>query len=1013
MSRLPLTGLLIGGLLLGGVLLGGEALADGQVQGIVFNADGTPASGAMLQVGGRMVTSDGEGGFVTGLPAGEYELVMGTESWTLRVQDGQVTEVLITKGGSALIEAPEAPVVLQDLGPPGSLIGTLTHAEDSRPMAGARIYVRGLDTEAVSDAQGQFSLELPAGELEISVILGGYSTLSRTVTISPESETQVALELVPAGVKGQDFVVLAPRVEGGAAELLEERRQADTVTEILGAEEMSRSGDSDAASALSRVTGLTVVGGRYVYVRGLGDRYSATTLNGSSLPSPEPERRVVPLDLFPASVLDSVVIQKTMSPDQAAEFGGGVVQLRSRMAPPEPFLNIGLSGAYRHGTTFQQGLTGDIGPTDFLGFGSGYRALPQGLDQASRQDALVQGDLFTPGYTPQDLEGFGESLPNRWVLNSRQLPADFGLDIGAGFGRSFGKDRSAGVRIGVNYGQSWKKLDYERTWYVLSGDGMEPSSTYRFQSTEQSVGLGAMMAAGVQLGEHNVSLVSLVNRDSAYESRTYEGFARDENAIIREGRVRWIERQLVFNQLSGEHVLPVDSGLELDWRYAYSVASRREPDRRHWTDEYQEGSDTWRLSTRSFGNGILYSELQETNHDVGVGLTQPVAWLDGALKVGASARVRDRQVDTRRFRYFDKFAADNREIDKVLAGDSSGYFTPSTIDPQGFQLQDNTQATDNYVAQQRIQAGYMMLSGGTGAWRAMAGFRVEHSIQEVTTYARFDPDSPPIQAGIDNTDFLPSGNVAYSLSDTMQVRAAYGRTVSRPDFREQSPATFFDVTGGRAVFGNPDLQRAILHNVDLRWEWYPQAGESVSVGFFAKRFVAPIEMVIVPSGGNPVTFANAESANNLGLELEGRKALPAAPDFFVAGNLSLIRSRVTLAQGSGIQTSSERPLQGQAPWVFNVQAGYQNPDSGLGFTALYNVAGPRIQEVGALGIPDTILEPTHALDLVVSKGLPAGFKVKLKGQNLINAPARVTQGAEQIESIRSGARVGVSLDWGM
>lgn len=1000
-------------LMLAGLLFSGEAFADGQVQGIVFNADGTPASGTMLQVGGRVVTSDGEGGFVTDLPAGEYQLVMGSESWTVSVQDAQVTEVLITKGGGALIEAPEAPIVLEEMGPPGTLVGTLLHAEDRRPMPGARIYVRGLDAEAISDEKGQFTLELPAGDLEISVILGGYSTLSPTVSIAPEAETQLTLELIPAGVKGEDFVVLAPRVEGGAAELLEERREADTVTEILGAEEMSRSGDSDAASALSRVTGLTVVGGRYVYVRGLGDRYSATTLNGSSLPSPEPERRVVPLDLFPASVLDSVVIQKTMSPDQAAEFGGGVVQLRSRMAPPEPFLSVGISGAYRHGTTFQQGLTGDKGPTDFLGFGAGYRALPAGLDAASGEEALVQGDMFTPGYSPEDLEAYGESLPNRWVLNSRQLPADFGLDIGAGFGRSFGKDRSAGVRVGLNYGQSWKKLDYERTWYVLSGDGMEPSSTYRFQSTQQSVGVGAMMAAGVELGQHNVSLVSLVNRDSSYESRTYEGFARDENAIIREGRVRWIERQLVFNQLSGEHVLPVDSGLELDWRYAYSVATRLEPDRRHWTDEYQEGSDTWRLSTRSFGNGVLYSELAETNHDVGVGLTQPVAWLDGALKVGGSARVRERQVDTRRYRFFDKFAADNQEIDSVLAGDSSGYFTPETIGPQGFQLQDNTQATDNYVAQQRIQAGYMMLSGGAGPWRAMAGFRVEHSVQEVTTYARFDPDAPPVKAAIDNTDFLPSGNLSFSLSDTMQLRAAYGRTVSRPDFREQSPATFFDVTGGRAVFGNPDLQRAILHNVDLRWEWYPRAGESVSVGLFGKRFVAPIEMVIVPSGGNPVTFANAESANNLGIELEGRKAVPAAPDFFVAGNVSLIRSRVTLAEGSGIQTSSERPLQGQSPWVFNVQAGYQNPDSGLGLTALYNVAGPRIQEVGALGIPDTILEPTHGLDLVVSKGLPAGFKVKVKGQNLLNSPDRVTQGSEEIESIRSGARIGLSLDWGM
>lgn len=990
------------------------AWADGQVEGVVFRDTGLPAAGAMLVVGDHVVTADEDGGFVATLPEGEHTLVIGEEAWTFRVVDGQATELLVTLGQGVAIEAPPEQVEIAVTGPPGRLLGTLHNAEDGRPLAGARIYVRGLDVEGITDASGAFAMDLPPGELELSIILGGYSSLSTTVQIASEQEQSVALEMVPAGVKGEDFVVLAPRVEGGTAALLEERKEADTVTEVLGAEEMSRSGDSNAASALSRVTGLTVVGGRYVYVRGLGDRYSATTLNGSSLPSPEPERRVVPLDLFPSSVLDSVTIQKTMSPDQPAEFGGGVVQLQARMAPSEPFFEVGLSGGYRHGTSFQTGLIGDTGPTDWLGMGASYRALPAKLDAASRDNALVLGDMFSEGYSAEELEAFGESLPNRWYLEETQIPMDFGVDVGAGWGTSWGQDRSAGFRLGVNYGQSWQRLDFERTWYVLSGDGMEESSNYRFQSTERSIGLGAMAAGGVQLGEaHSIAVVSLINRDTSYESRTYEGFARDENAIIREGRIRWIERQLLFNQVSGVHQTQALGGLEVDWRYAYSLATRVEPDRRHWTDEYQEGSDTWTLSTRSFGNGILFSELREDNHDMGVGVTRPVPWMDGAIKVGGSARMRDRQVDTRRYRYFDKFSASDPSIDSVLAGDSSGYFTPETIRPDGFQLQDNTQSTDNYLAQQRQQAGFLMVSGGHGPWRGMAGFRVEHSAQEVVTYARFDPDATPIVASIDNTDFLPSGNVAYSLREDMQLRAAYGRTVSRPDFREQSPATFFDVTGGRAVYGNPDLQRAILHNLDGRWEWYPSAGESVSVGLFYKRFISPIEMVIVPSGGNPVTFANAESANNLGLELEGRKNLPPAPDFFIAGNLSLIRSRVVLAEGSGIQTSSERPLQGQAPWVFNVQAGYDNPDSGLTVTALYNVAGPRIQEVGALGIPDTMLQPVHTLDLVASKQLPKGFSVKVKGQNLLNSPARVTQGDNEIESIQKGTKVSLSLDWGI
>ena len=985
----------------------GLAQAAGTVQGIVFGQDGLPASGAMIHVDEQQVVCGPDGAFEIELEAGTHRVRVAGEEVSVEVVDGQITEVLLRPGRDALVEQPPLREVVV-AAETGTVAGVVLD-DAGQPVAGARVFVRGTEFSSVTDSQGAFRIEAPSGERELSVLMSGYRTAMEPVSVPAGEELSVSVELVKAGLELAELRVVAPRIEGGTADLLEERKESDTVQDVLGAEDMARSGDGDAASALARVTGLTVVGGKYVYVRGLGDRYSSTLLNGSTLPSPEPEKRVVPLDMFPSGMLDSVVIQKAPSPDMPAEFGGGTVLLRTRGVPTEPVVSVGLSGTYRHGTTFQQGLAGPAGPTDWLGFDGGFRDLPANVDAASSESPLEESDMFSDrGYTADELEELGESIENRWKVDARDLPANMGASLTLGGGVQPGRLK-LGALGSVGYSNSWTHREFQRDYYLMGAeDQLELGNSYEFVQTNNEVVVSGIGVLAAELGDnHAVRLTSLLNHNNDYMVRSYQGFNRDLGDDLEVVRIQWVERYLAFNQLLGSHTFEALKGVELDWRFARSTAGRTEPDRREWRVDNEPDTEIWYLSDRPEGNGILYSELSDLNHDLGVDLRVPVG--PAKIAAGVAGTNKDREVDTRRYKYMHKGEA-SRDEDR-LGGPTDEWFTDDSIGNDGFQFEEITRQTDNYFASQRLRAGYLMASGGAGPLELLAGVRLEGSTQNVTTFELFNPDAEPVVAELKTRDWLPSANATLGLTEKMQLRAGYGKTVSRPDFRELSPATFNDVTGGRQTFGNPELNRAVIHNADLRWELYPTPRESFSVGVFYKRFVDPIEQIVVVSAQHSVTWDNADFANNLGVEIEGRKDLPY--DFFVAGNGSLIRSRVVLGETDGIQSSNDRPLQGQSPWVANAQVGYLNPDLGSSVTLLYNVAGPRIQSVGALGAPDTYELPVHRLDLVGRQGLPRGFNVGFKYRNILNSPARRTQGTQQVDEVRDGWSVGLSLGWGL
>ncbi|MBH25533.1 MAG: hypothetical protein CMH57_14005 [Myxococcales bacterium] len=1012
----------------------------GELRVIVFDAERTgPAAGVRIIIsgvsGGSVTNPDGAATLV--LPVGTYDVELGGGAgfpWVqlrgVPIEPRAVTEVVATLRRDGLpprvdVEAGRAMVLVAPEvdanAPKGRLTGRVTLEKKGTPIVGARVFVRGQPVEATTDRSGRFELELPIGAHDLTVIAPEYATASLSqVEVTEEEVAEVQLEMAPVAVELEEYVVLVPRIEGSSTALLEERRESGVVSDMLGAEEMSKTGASDAASALSRVTGVTIVDGKFVFVRGLGDRYSSTLLDGATLPSPEPERRVVPLDLFPTGVLESVVIQKTYSPDMPGEFGGGVVDLRTRGIPGAFVFNVSLSGGVTTGTTLASGLSSPGGSTDWLGFDDGTRALPSEIEAAASECELVLANRFSDcGFTPQELEGFGESLPNTWETTRETLPPNFGLGVTVGDRFEFTDKLSAGFLFGGNYGNAWSRTDRAFNRYLFP-EGGEPVSadSYDIEFVENEITLGGLLTAGVDYGEdHKLRLTSLLARITTNSNQLRDGFDDDVMAPVRLTRRRWVERELLHNQLRGEHVLESVGGLGVNWHVAYSQADLSEPDRRD--DRYdfeagdEEGEGVYLLPVRPDSNQRLFGALQDVNQDARLELVIPYAWwddLEGDVKVGASTIFRDRDVSVRRFNYTGGPPGSER------GRPPEELFTDALIGPDEgqFQLSEFSRDNDSYVAELTILGAWMMVDAPlTPSLRLIGGARVEQADQRVASYPPLDREEPTEESELSHLDVMPAATLSWSFLDGMIARASVARTVSRPSFRELSEALFVDING-QFFRGNAELERGQITHYDLRWEWYPSELESVTLAAFYKDFDQPVEQILEASTENTITFVNIDSARNYGLELDLRRTLgfidEELVDFFIAANATLVTSSVTLPEG-GLQTNDERPLQGQSPYVFNVQAGYDDVDRGTSVIALYNVAGPRIESAGSNNAPDSTREPFHQLDFVVRQRLRAGFALSFKGTNLLDSSVTIKQGDVVQQQWRKGRSFSLGLGW--
>lgn len=897
--------------------------------------------------------------------------------------------------------APEgtiAPSVVSPETPPvatASVSGRVVEKATGDGIYELTVQVAGRDQQTTTNEKGEFSLALPPGTYTLEFVSEFYDKQSLTITIPAVGNlvlaAPVALKLsgAPTEVTAETVVIREPDQKGAAAQL-QTRQEASTVSDSVSSEDIRKSADSSASQVASRVVGATVVGDRFVYVRGLGERYSSTLLHGLPLPSPEPEQHAVPFDIFPAELLSSLSVIKTATPDLPADFAGGAVEIALQDFPTKRVAHLGASIGGNAQTVFQPMLTYPGGRTDWLGIDDGTRGLPAGK--------LTGAAL-------------GRAFPNVWSPY-RQKSGSPNYALSASFG-----DRAEvrGKRIGYLFALHYSADSQTRAEEVqvlnlvdtAQGPQLRPlvqfgndegafasgAGRYSVRSTD-GVNWGALGTMAVQLAPlHRLSLTALFSQSSDRETRIYQGFSQEQFSELWNSRLRFVARSLGLLQLRGSHHFePAQrSASDLEWAASYSAAAREEPDNREVTylkkdDGLFHFTPKGTSGQRFFAHNLEHQVAARI--DFAQGFKQ---WygLASALKVGLAGRVRIRDFSARRFKFGFGGIGD---IDDTAAPEQ--LFSADHLGT-AVEVRENTNTADKYNAKQGVYAAYARVDLPLSSKVSLSGgLRFEAAQQRLYS---FDPQQAdqPIAVALDTYDPLPSLNLVAKLTPKMNFRAAVSMTVARPEFRELAPFQFTDFFGGELVQGNPQLQRTRIGSADLRWEWFLGGADVIALSAYGKYFDAPIETTI-SAGGNLIrSFANARAAYNIGGELEARKELVISErglrGVSIGGNVSLLYSQVDLEGVAGQQTSKVRALQGQSPFVVNLFAELDRPEWGTQLRVLYNVFGERIDQVGAFGLPDKYEQPRHQLDITVAQKLPSGLSLRLSARNLVNSPVQIIQ----------------------
>ena len=908
------------------------------------------------------------------------------------------------------------------------ITGTVVDNDTGMPIEAVSIRVVDIQVRVKTDETGAFSLELPIGTYKIHANAPFYNTFVITDLQVSTDEAPLQIKLTPQVVK-LDAIKLPMRLSQSSERgLLEKRMRSSRIEDSISTEEMSRLPASSAGEAIKRVTGVSIVGGRYVFVRGLGERYSNTLLNNVEIPSPEPNRRVVPMDIFPASLLASLQTVKTFSPDQPGGFAGGSVQVFTKDFPEELTMSLSMSSGFNTQATGEDGLTYPGGGLDFLGFDDGSRELPSIVQDQAADLPIRERGRFTPlGFTPQEIQEFGQSFSNVWSPERRQVPINQGYKFSLGNSNKIFGDQEFGYLGVISYGNSHSYGTQVRNAFRIGlNETLSPVTSYNIERSGNEVDWGSVINASLRFSpQHLLSIRTLFTHTAEDETRTWEGFNADRNTDLRSTRLRYVERQLFSGQVAGMHGFnfgepalevseegPEPPDVSMEWRLTYSRASRDEPDtRENIYEDRGDGTYTFRDVTHS--GSRFFFDLEDDEYNARVDWKIPLG-AEGLFKFGGLLRDSARTFDVRRFRFL---PSDQVDTTVNLSDPPEILFQIHNIAPRVFELRESTRSTDNYLADHNIYSSYLMLDLPiTAKWQVMTGIRLESSDQTVTTYDPFSASPKAIEANLKTLDWLPGLNVAYRLTERMNLRLAASRTITRPDFRELAPFEFTDFVGGRTILGNPELERTQIDNFDFRWEAFPQMGGVLAVSAFYKRFQKPIEQIVQPQAEVRITYENAEGANNYGLELEARQNLgvltEALRKFSINTNAALISSQVVLPEDIGIQTSSERPLQGQCPYIINVSIGFEDPNWDISSAIAYNIFGRRLSEVGNHGVPDVYEQPRGQLDVSFSRTVANYFRFSVSAKNLLDPYVRYKIGEATYLEYKLGRAFsfGVSYD---
>lgn len=924
----------------------------------------------------------------------------------------------------------------------GTIRGKVIEDESGLEVIGGNVFVEGNEsTGTVTDIDGSFELNLAPGTYNIVSSYLGFDNKTVPNVIVTAGEVTVlddirmgesSIEIV--GEDGEVVTIVARQLRNteGAMQTLQ-RNSLNTINAV-SSQTFSLRGDGNSADALKRVTGLSVEGGKYVYVRGLSDRYSKTTLNAANIPGLDPERNTVQMDLFPTSLLENIVVYKNFTPDLAGDFTGGLINIQTKDFPETETFKVGMSFGLNTNANFNDNfLTYTGSDTDWLGYDNGSRDFP-----ASAIDLPNRAAAFGDPEVNKQIQDATLSLGNQF-MPVREAPAlpNHGLSIVYGnqkklFGKNFGFIAS------LTYNRDFSGYENGTTGrFRLLGDGSTALNRQRLQDDatfSDAVVLGGMFNASMKLNSLNKISLSLLR------SQTGENTARLQNGTVQgtgdpftlTRTLAYVQRALTSGQLRGEHSLDGEGKLKFDWLSSYTLSDMKQPDLRFFNTVYDlpEQVDPFEVSNQSVdaAEDIVPTrfrrEMNEHNFDNQLNFSYSFRQWDGesaTVKAGGGYLMKEREFREQVLRYRNPTRGDLDDLNQFA--NSSNVFD-ATENPGGILIQDESEDRNQYDSEMNIAAGYVMSELPlTSRLKSVFGVRFENTTLD---YAQPGLRSTRL---LDQLNTLPSLSLIYELQpDKMNLRANYSNTVARPTFREIAPVSVFDVVRNATINGNSELQITDIVNLDLRWEVFPTPGNMVSVSGFYKAFSNPIELTDVPTAANKeLIYQNVDNGDMVGVEVEFSQKLdfinPSLYGLSLGGNMTYIQAKVDIPDAEfelirALDPTAEqtRDMFGQSEYVVNAFASYLT-DSGLRASLSYNVQGERLAIVSKGGTPDVYEQPFNSLNAKLSYQLNDQFNLSVSAGNMLNSESRLVYSFGGVESpyntFRPGRTFGLGLNYSL
>lgn len=874
----------------------------------------------------------------------------------------------------------------------GKIRGTAYDRATGEGMWGVQVVAPSTGDGAVADFDGKFEFNVPAGTYTLQASFVGYKKVIVNEVVVKAGEVTVieALWMEESISEMNEVVVTAEAASTSEIALLTAKKKSINLIDGMSSQTFRRIGDSNVGEAAKRITGVSVEGGKYIYVRGLGDRYTKTTLNGMDIPGLDPDRNSIQIDVFPTNLVDNLIILKSFTPDLPADFTGGIVNIETKDFPDQKIFDVSLGIEYNPSMHFNPDyVTYEGGNTDFLGFDDGTRELPSGFDLANAPNPFNSGNA--------EVTRFLDEFSPVMGINNQTSFMDYSLGVTYGDQKELKNGHNLGYLFTGNYKNN--TTFYDDAFFGEYQNDRNPSvldfqraATSEGLLTEREVLLGGLAGIAYKTDKSKFRLTMMRLQNGVSRSTDFD-LVDDDNAIGKSG-FTGISENMEYNQrsvtnlfLNGQHYFK-EKGWTIDWRGSSTWSTQEDPDIRR--TPFTEINDNLRFSAGAAGNpSRLWRSLEEQNIQGKVDITKDldIFTREAKLKFGASYTYKERDYNIVDFNI--NFL-NGEQPD--WTGEGIDVWTPETVYPNGsvFIVSGFSDPNPNqYNSDINNTAFYFMGEfSPIENLKSILGVRAENFVQRHTGRDQLQNNVLENEEVLDELNFFPSANLIYALNGSQNLRLSYSRTIARPSFKELSFAQILDPVSNRIFNGglfaiddwDGNLKATDINNFDIRWELFANRGQNISVSTFYKTFNNPIELVRLPQAQTNAEFQprNVGDGEVYGVELEFKKALNFINDkWSVYGNLTFVESIINISETElrnrnnnardGEVISETRNMQGQAPWIINAGITYDDYNLLLDAGLFYNVKGRTLVVVGGGIDPDVFAQPFHSLNFNMNK----------------------------------------------